>query len=328
MRCVLASRLLKAIGNNNKSNVTQALIGCSIGELKLYLESKFTKGMSWDNYGKNNTLDSEKYWEIDHIIPCARFDLSEPEEQVRCFNYRNMQPLWWWDNRSKGDTSPEKFNRITVDPDNIYIKHVNGRLKAERIKEKEDEKIRKLEEKKIKELEIKRKRLEIIKNMKVKSCLGKLCNGETLLIAEFTKRNQNDPNSNYHSYCKRCRLEESRKRRNNIAIKDDDGNDIIENIKKVNKKTGKTLTKYYQTDEGKLNKTLAHEKRSETMEERRKQITEKKCPGPICQGKIQPASKFARRKAGDPSSALQSYCNDTCILGNSYVVSYFANIVP
>lgn len=42
-------------------------------------------------------------WHIDHIVPCASFDLSKPEEQKKCFHYTNLQALWWRDNIVKGD---------------------------------------------------------------------------------------------------------------------------------------------------------------------------------------------------------------------------------
>ncbi len=48
--------------------------------------------MSWENYGK---------WHVDHILPCASFDLGKPEEQFKCFNYKNLQPLWATDNLKK-----------------------------------------------------------------------------------------------------------------------------------------------------------------------------------------------------------------------------------
>ena len=49
--------------------------------------------MTWENYGE---------WEVDHILPCASFDLEQPEAQRQCFHYTNLQPLWKADNRSKG----------------------------------------------------------------------------------------------------------------------------------------------------------------------------------------------------------------------------------
>jgi hypothetical protein len=88
-------RINYAIKVNSKSKRTIQLLGCSTTYLKHHLESKFTAGMSWDNYGV-------KGWHIDHLIPCASFDLSKPEEQKKCFHYTNLQPLWAKDNLSKG----------------------------------------------------------------------------------------------------------------------------------------------------------------------------------------------------------------------------------
>lgn len=87
-------RLRKLISENSRKTVD--ILGCSIEELKSYLESKFQEGMSWDNYGL-------KGWHIDHIIPCSSFDLTNEEELVKCFNYKNLQPLWCKDNWSKSD---------------------------------------------------------------------------------------------------------------------------------------------------------------------------------------------------------------------------------
>ena len=49
--------------------------------------------MTWKNYGE---------WHIDHIKPCSKFNLTDEEEQKKCFNYKNLQPLWASENTSKG----------------------------------------------------------------------------------------------------------------------------------------------------------------------------------------------------------------------------------
>jgi hypothetical protein len=41
-------------------------------------------------------------WHIDHIKPCSSFNLEEPHEQMTCFHWSNLQPLWAKDNLRKG----------------------------------------------------------------------------------------------------------------------------------------------------------------------------------------------------------------------------------
>jgi hypothetical protein len=82
-------------GKVNKHHSAIKLIGCNIEYYKQYLEQQFQSDMSWENYG---TL-----WEIDHIKPCALFDLTKEEEQKQCFHHTNTQPLYKIDNRRKGD---------------------------------------------------------------------------------------------------------------------------------------------------------------------------------------------------------------------------------
>jgi len=94
------TRLYKALKGISKSKCTKDLIGCSIEELKVYLENQFKNGMSWDNYGE---------WHVDHIKPCITFDFTKEEEQKKCFNYTNLQPLWACDNLKKS----ARFNEAT-----------------------------------------------------------------------------------------------------------------------------------------------------------------------------------------------------------------------
>lgn len=86
------SRLVKVLGTR-KADKSINLLGCSTSELKIHLEKKFEDGMNWDNYG---------VWHVDHIIPCARFDLTDPEQQKICFHYTNLQPMWGEHNIKKG----------------------------------------------------------------------------------------------------------------------------------------------------------------------------------------------------------------------------------
>lgn len=94
MRKNLRRRVHHALHGHCKSAATLELVGCSIKILKTHLERQFQVGMSWDNYGKE--------WHIDHIRPCASFDLSLAEQQKLCFHFSNLQPLWSIDNLRKG----------------------------------------------------------------------------------------------------------------------------------------------------------------------------------------------------------------------------------
>ncbi len=101
LRDILRHRIYLVLKLNQKSKSTIKLLGCSIDFLKHHLEKQFTKGMSWSNYGSGWYGKGKEQWHIDHIRPCARFDLTKKSEQLKCFNWRNLQPLWAKDNLSK-----------------------------------------------------------------------------------------------------------------------------------------------------------------------------------------------------------------------------------
>jgi site-specific recombinase XerD len=93
--CCCRNRIRNCIKKGYKSQSSLFLTGCKTwDELKNHLEKKFTNGMSWANMGE---------WHIDHIIPCSSFDLTNIEQQMQCFHYSNLQPLWAKDNLSKSD---------------------------------------------------------------------------------------------------------------------------------------------------------------------------------------------------------------------------------
>lgn len=72
------------------------LLGCSVAELRSYLEAKFQPGMTWENWGRGPGK-----WQIDHIRPLCSFDLTVPEQQRKACHYTNLQPLWHDDHLRK-----------------------------------------------------------------------------------------------------------------------------------------------------------------------------------------------------------------------------------
>ncbi len=71
-----------------------SLIGCDTRNLAAHLESQFTRGITWENYGK--------HWHVDHIIPCAAFDHTKPEQVRQCWHFTNLRPLEAKKNMAKG----------------------------------------------------------------------------------------------------------------------------------------------------------------------------------------------------------------------------------
>jgi hypothetical protein len=97
----LRCRVYWLLKNKTKAAPTLDMLGCSLSEFILHLESQFAEGMTWDNYGNPNG-DHSLCWHIDHIKPCASFDLTQESEQKKCFHYSNLQPLWGIENIKKG----------------------------------------------------------------------------------------------------------------------------------------------------------------------------------------------------------------------------------
>lgn len=70
----------KKMGRSYKQFISYEII-----DLIKHLESKFTSGMTWENYGE---------WHIDHIIPVSSFDFNNETEIITCWSLENLQPLW------------------------------------------------------------------------------------------------------------------------------------------------------------------------------------------------------------------------------------------
>lgn len=86
----MRSRLCNII--RDKSKTTLECLGIDVNTFKIYLESLFEVGMSWENYGE---------WEIDHKIPLS--SAKNQDEVLKLNHYTNLQPLWKLQNKQKSN---------------------------------------------------------------------------------------------------------------------------------------------------------------------------------------------------------------------------------
>jgi len=78
-----------------KNNKTSSFIGCDVEYIKKWFEFQFTDTMNWETF---------HLWHIDHVNPCNAYNLSNIEEQLKCFHWTNLRPCWINDNLSKSGT--------------------------------------------------------------------------------------------------------------------------------------------------------------------------------------------------------------------------------
>lgn len=91
-RAKLRGRLNKAIKRGDNSS-TRGL-GCTIGELRAWLESQFSPEMSWENYAV--------VWWLHHKKPLSAFDLTNNDQLKKAVHYTNIQPMIIRDSIRKG----------------------------------------------------------------------------------------------------------------------------------------------------------------------------------------------------------------------------------
>ena len=103
---------LKNYSTRKDKKHTLEYVGSSLEDLRNHIESQFEKEaercghpISWENQGE---------WHIDHIKPCASFNLDLEEERHKCFHYTNLQPMWGPDNMSKSDTYDEDEDELPL----------------------------------------------------------------------------------------------------------------------------------------------------------------------------------------------------------------------
>lgn len=99
-KSIYKSLKAKNISKNRKH--WESLVNFTLEELIIHLESLFQNGMNWENQGK---------WHIDHIKPISLFNFESINdiEFKKCWALENLQPLWAYKNRSKGNKYKESL---------------------------------------------------------------------------------------------------------------------------------------------------------------------------------------------------------------------------
>jgi hypothetical protein len=109
------ARVYQAIqkGGASKTGRTEELVGCSFDFLRQHLERQFKGKMAWDNSGS---------FHIDHIVPLAAFDLTDPMQLKVACNWQNLRPIPPKKNMSKGAklTEPQLPLPLTVHSTTTY----------------------------------------------------------------------------------------------------------------------------------------------------------------------------------------------------------------
>jgi hypothetical protein len=100
----MAKSIKDSIKGEHKTCSWENLVGYTTKQLMEHLELQFTKGMTWDNYGKNG-------WEIDHICPQSihNFTRTSHGDFSRCWALLNLQPMWHEDNVLKNNKYDKPF---------------------------------------------------------------------------------------------------------------------------------------------------------------------------------------------------------------------------
>lgn len=161
----IRGRILMSI-NDKKLIKKQKIInylGCTIDDFIRHIECTFTTGMSWDKYGHYIDQNGIKQigFHIDHIIPCAAFNLNDPYQLLLCFHWKNCQAMWGIENMSKNakyDVSDKikyiesQKNLINQETAEKLVKDILEQIKKEKQKIEQTIKENEVKQQKQKEL--------------------------------------------------------------------------------------------------------------------------------------------------------------------------------
>ena len=95
---ILRKRIGSVVKNIDGRNIYFDLLGCNRKFFKIWFEYQFEYysqyNLNWDNHGT--------VWQIEHVMPCNSFDLTDEEQQKICFHWTNTSCVPKIINLSKG----------------------------------------------------------------------------------------------------------------------------------------------------------------------------------------------------------------------------------
>jgi len=89
------NRLWSILKRGSYSCRTEEIIGLNKPTYIEWLSYNFEGEMTWVNYGS--------IWEIDLIIPASAYDLTNEQQLLACFNWKNIRPCLKSDNLAKAN---------------------------------------------------------------------------------------------------------------------------------------------------------------------------------------------------------------------------------
>lgn len=91
----MSAGIRQALRGNKAGHHWERLVGYTLSDLMLHLESQFTRRMTWNNRHR---------WHIDHIQPLASFSFEIPDDPdfKAAWALTNLRPLWKPANLLKG----------------------------------------------------------------------------------------------------------------------------------------------------------------------------------------------------------------------------------
>jgi len=93
---MISRGICRALRGSKNGRSWESLVGYSCVDLRKHIERLFLPGMTSNNYGK---------WHVDHKIPQSAFNFEKPEDIDfrKCWDIKNLQPLWATDNIKKSN---------------------------------------------------------------------------------------------------------------------------------------------------------------------------------------------------------------------------------